>query len=80
MSECYKHEKLWRQGSSCPYCRIAELKADLKDYAVVVGENEELEREIVRLRGALNAMAFNEQCYDCDENSSILVNALEKDE
>jgi hypothetical protein len=32
MSECYEHEKLRRQGSVCPYCRIAELEAALKPF------------------------------------------------
>ena len=35
MSECYLHEKYRRQGSQCPYCRIAELEA----------ENERLKHE-----------------------------------
>lgn len=30
MSECYEHEKLRRQGSVCPYCRIAELEAAIE--------------------------------------------------
>ena len=35
MSECREHEPLRRQGSPCPYCRIAELEAQLRDIALM---------------------------------------------
>jgi len=39
VSECREHEPLRRQGSPCPYCRIAELEAETDNLkAIMLGE------------------------------------------
>ena len=41
MSECLVHEKLRRQGSLCPFCRIVELESIIEEREAQIESFEE---------------------------------------
>ena len=59
MSECSKHERDRRQGSPCPYCRIAELDTEnkrLKNRGTITSPMDGLFEENERLEAKLDAV------------------------
>lgn len=72
MSECSKHERERRQGSPCPYCRIAELEAEQQRRDLLISEAASAraaqEARIAELEAAkelqFEIMALKEQTID----------------